>query len=539
MDSRQDTQFDSLLSILRRRWLVIVACLVVFPVAALIFASQQQKLYEATSTVLLNQQSLANSLTDTPDPSLRVDRDRLMKTQIEIASLPLVADRTLRALKINDLSQIELSENVDVTSEAKTDLMIIRVTDPSAERAEKIATMYAAQYTVYRAQLDTAAITRTLREVNQRLEDKGGSKKLRDDLKDKQAELRTLQTLQTKNAVLVRPADDAEKVQPAPFRDAALSAILGLMVGCGLALLIDARDSRIRDAADLADAWDAPLLGRIPAAPRRNGQVSVAMIDDPNGEVADTYRRVLSKIEFSSDEKPTQTIIAVSATDDEGRSEIVANLAVGIARAGRNVIALDLDFLQPRLSLLFGATGQVGVSDVAVGRVTYDQAAVGIPLSAAYEPSSNGNGSNGASSNGNGAARWDANLGMGSLVLLPSGSVPSNPRDFVGSPDLRLLFDGLRDRFDVVLIDAPGLLRASDAERLCQHADAAIAIASADRLSRDVVLECSRTVAQTPTTVIGIVSTDDAAAEELMAHPRTQSPWQLVGPSGQKSKLEH
>lgn len=496
----------------------MLVCLIAFPAAALGLASRQQALYATESKVLLNQQNLANSLTDTPDPSLRVDRDRLAKTQIEIAKLPVISERTLRALKITDLSERELSANVDVSSQAKTDLLVIRVIDPDPERAQRLATMYAAQYTVYRAQLDTAAINRTLREVNDRLDEKGGSEKLRDSLKEKQAQLRTLQTLQTKNSVIVRRADTAKKTQPTPLRDASLSLILGLMVGCALALVIDSRDSRLRDADDLAREWNAPLLGRIPAPGNRNGEASVSMILEPNGAEADAHRRVLSKIEFAAAKHPVRTLIAVSASDDEGRSEIIANLAVGFARAGRKVLAIDLDFLHPHLSQLFNATGRVGVSDVAVNRVSFEQTAVQIALVPAYAVGTNG--SSADSAHGTVDARWDANLGMGTLDLLPSGSVPSNPSDFVGSPDLRALLERMRASYDIVLLDAPGLLHASDAARLCQYADSTIAIASIAELRRDVVEECSRILEQTPALLIGVVSTDDSMATDLISKPR-------------------
>ncbi|MGH2906339.1 MAG: YveK family protein, partial [Solirubrobacterales bacterium] len=351
--ARPETPFDGLLAIMRRRWLVVAACVVAFPAAALLLASRQETLYKAESKVLLNQTNLANALTDTPDPSLRVDRDRLAKTQIEIAAQPEIARRTLRALHIENITAAELEKNVEVTAEPKTDLLVVGVTDGGPEQAKKLATMYAAQYTVYRAQLDSSAINRTLREVNARLDSGGGSKELRDSLKEKQAELRTMQTLQTKNSIIVRRADSAQKVQPAPRRDAALSLLLGLIVGVSLALLLESRDRRVRDADDLANQWGAPLLGRIPAPARRNGEASVAMIDSPAGSEADAYRRVLTRIEFAAVSRPVRTVVTVSPTNGEGRSEIVANLAVGFARAGRNVLAIDLDFLRPRLTDLF------------------------------------------------------------------------------------------------------------------------------------------------------------------------------------------
>ena len=81
--------------------------------------------------------------------------------------------------------------------------------------------------------------------------------------------MKTLQALQGSNAMIVRSADRAVQTQPKPLRNGALAAILGLLLGVGLAFLRDALNTRVRTAAELQSRLDLPQLGRVPEPRRR------------------------------------------------------------------------------------------------------------------------------------------------------------------------------------------------------------------------------------------------------------------------------
>lgn len=505
------TSIGDLLAVVRRRWWILAICLVAFPAAAFALSSTQEKLFKAESNVLLSTRSLADSLTGNPDPDLRGDRDRVAQTQIEIAKLPVIAEQTLAALKIKDVTAAELSTRTTVSALGKTDILVIGITDNDPERAQQIANRYALQYTAYRARLDNAAISRTLREVNARLDrlGKNDDSELGDSLRDKQQELRTLQTLQTSNSIVVRKATTATQVQPAPARNASLALIFGLIVGAALILIVDSMDTRIRGADESAEALGGALLGRTPNLAYGKEPTAIAMIDDPLGPRADSVRRVLGNIEFSLAAHPARTLVVLSANDDEDRSEFVANLAIGFARSGKRVVAVDLDFRNPRMSEQFGAWGQYGLSDAAIDRVSLDQALVSVDLRGhdRSEAQANGNGTNGH--NGAGFAT------TGTLDVLPTGSMPPDPGDFVGTPAIANLLETLATRYDLVLLDTPSMTRASDAPRAAMHADAIVLVSRSDSLKRDTARELRRQIKQTAAPFLGVVWSRDARAGEL------------------------
>ncbi len=519
----QGTSLADIVAVARRRLWILIVCLVAFPAAAYGISQLQTPVYKAEAQVLLSDQNLANSLTDTPDPGSRIDRDRIARTQIEIAKLPAIAGLTLRGLKINDIAPDELAANLSVNSLGKTDIMVIGVTGSDSQRVVKLANEYARQYTLYRARLDTAAINRTLREVKARLDDLDGDKssELYDDLTDKSQRLRTLQTLQTSNSILIRRAAAAVQIEPTPWRDAALGLILGLIFGGALTLAVDSLDSRLRGAEAIAEALGGPLLGRIPPLGRRRDKFSIAMLEEPRGEAAESYRRVLGGAEFALALEPARTVAIVSATDAEGRSDLVANLAVGFARAGRHVAVVDADFTNPRLSALFRVHGIAGLSDLAIGR--FERARVCVPIeidpdSSAWQggpPVVAGGGNNGAGTDNGGSAGVFGQAG--SLVAVAVGSVPPEPADFVGTDAVGKAIATVAESCEIVLLDTPGMLRASDALRVARHVDAVIVVAGADALRRDSARAVRRQLDQMSARLLGVVVTDDPLAQELSA----------------------
>jgi succinoglycan biosynthesis transport protein ExoP len=97
---------------------------------------------------------------------------------------------------------------------------------------------------------------------------------------------------------------------------------------------------------------------------------------------------------------------------------------------------------------------------------------------------------------------------MGSLEVLPAGSIPPDPAEFVGTRTLADLLVRLHDHADVVLIDSPPLLPVSDAMTLCSTADAVILVARAGEVTRGMLAEVHRLLASVPATKLGFVLTN-------------------------------
>lgn len=488
---------DYLRVIRRRKWIVLQV-LVMLPAAAILLSLWQKPLYEGTAEVLLSRQNLAASLTGATDPAVFQEPDRIAQTQAELASVPLVAGRVLRELDLDDRTAGELLEMTTIEARDNADLLQFRVRDRDAELAARLATEYGNQYISYRQELDTAGIRLARDGVRERIESLEATNAQNTpgyaSLVDKEQQLQTLEALQTANAFVVRPADIGAQVQPRPVRDAMLAVAFAVVLAIALAFLWEALDTRIRSGDEIVRRLGLPLLGRLPPPPRelrlRN---ELLMLTRPNSAESETFRMLRTNVDFANLDRSARTVMVTSAGEQEGKSTSVANLAVALARAGRSVLLVDLDLRRPVIARFFGLTHRAGLTDVALGEAKLEDAIHRIPLTGPTLPAPR--------------TRAGAEHATGSLEVLPAGPVPPDPGEFVGTAALAELLQKLRDRAEIVLIDAPPVLHVNDAMALSAKVDALIVVVRLKLVRRPMLDELARTLESTPTRKLGIVLT--------------------------------
>lgn len=490
----------------RRKW-VILQAVVLVPAAATAFSLTQTKLYEATAEVLLSRQNLAAALTGTPDATLGIQADRLAQTQASLARVPDVARRVLEQTN-SDMTPKEFLEASSVSAKQNADLLDITVTDANPVQAKRLASAYAEAFTDYRRELDTRALTRARLDVEAKLDDLAaeGDRKseLYQSLVDKQQQLSTLEALQTSNAFPVRRAEEVEQVQPKPLRNGILGLALGLVLGIGLAFLWEALDTRVRTADDIAQRLGLTFLGRASEPPKKlQKEDRLVMLADPSGTFAEAFRMLRTNLDFARmDRDEVKTIMVTSSVEQEGKSTTIANLAVALARSGQRVILVDLDLRRPYLDRFFGLYGLPGVTQVALGRAPLTDALAPISIPGAeFRRKRPGSLRTLSDGNGNGAPE------TGSLRVLTSGPIPPAPGEFVATQKLESVLDELRDDADVVLVDAPPILRVGDAMTLSARVDAILVVARINVVRRHMLDELKRLLDTTRAAKLGFVLT--------------------------------
>ena len=155
---RDASTLHGYVEVVRRRAWLVAAMTGLVTVAAIGFSLLQEDRYRASAEVLLSRQNLASSLTGTPDPTAFQDASRFAETQADLARVPAVAERALRAAGDESADPGELLDSSEVEAAENSDLLEFRVWADDPQRAERLATEYARQYTLYRRELDTAAI---------------------------------------------------------------------------------------------------------------------------------------------------------------------------------------------------------------------------------------------------------------------------------------------------------------------------------------------------------------------------------------------
>jgi tyrosine-protein kinase Etk/Wzc len=282
-------------------------------------------------------------------------------------------------------------------------------------------------------------------------------------------------------------------------RKLALGVIVGLMLGVGLAVVIDGMNSSIRRRDDIERVLQVPGLAVIPqfaslnAATRvnralqarsRNGKgrdraSGLVTVHDAGSAGAEAYRTLRTNLIFSQSVQSLRTIVVTSAAPSEGKTTTAGNMAVSFAQQGMRVLIADCDLRRSRLHKLFGISREPGLTEFVLGQL--DQDAV---------------------------VRETAVPG---LYVLPSGQLPPNPAELLGGNKMRDALAKLSEAFDLVVLDTPPLLAASDAAILATLADGVVMVVRAGVTEIEAGQQAIQQLASVGARVVGAVLNDPDA----------------------------
>jgi len=200
-------------------------------------------------------------------------------------------------------------------------------------------------------------------------------------------------------------------------------------------------------------------------------------LSNPRSPISEAYRTLRTNLQFVSLDKPLQTLLVTSPGAEEGKSTMLANLAVTMAQGEKKVILADCDLRRPSLHKLFGLHRTKGLTTMMLD----DKAMSDPPLQ---------------------------ETGVPGLQLLASGPLPPSPPDLLGSRRMDRVLETLKERADVVLLDAPPVVAVSDAAILATKVDGVMLVVSAGHTRRESVQTSKATLEKVNANLIGAVLTN-------------------------------
>ena len=203
-----------------------------------------------------------------------------------------------------------------------------------------------------------------------------------------------------------------------------------------------------------------------------NGTSPLIALRDPRAPAAEAYRTLRTNLQFSTLDKPLRTLLATSTAPDEGKSTILANLAVTIAQAEQRVILVDCDLHRPTLHTLFDLPNETGLTSMILTEETP------LPLQ---------------------------ETGVPGLSVLTSGPLPPRPADILGSRRMEAAIERLRAAADIVLFDTPPVVTVTDAAVLATKVDGVLLVFQAGRTSRERARRARQILEKVKANIIGVV----------------------------------
>lgn len=277
--------------------------------------------------------------------------------------------------------------------------------------------------------------------------------------------------------VLERPFPDPTPSSPRPVLNLLAGLIFGLLAGAAVAVLRERSDVQVRSVEAMRDASRTPALGAIPKLADRQATLNSLIARESNGfDVgAEAVRKIRANLQFVKVDRDNKCLLVTSSLPGEGKTTFAQLLAAAFSSQDLDVLLIDADLRKPRIGANLGMDSSVGLSDVLAGRVDVTEAL--------------------------------QRVGSTRMSVLLSGSVPPNPSELLASGRMSQLLAAVRDRFAVVIIDAPPTLPVSDPAVLGGLVDGAILVVRHDQTSSDQVAAASDALAATGTTLLGSVLT--------------------------------
>ena len=301
-----------------------------------------------------------------------------------------------------------------------------------------------------------------------------------------------------------------------------LAFVFAVVLGLGIAFLVEAIDTRVRDPEELAELLGLPLLGSLPEPPKLlRARNRVLMLDAPNSGDAELYRMLRTGLEVTALQSGCRSIMVSSALAQEGKSTTAANLAVAFARAGRHVVLVDLDLRRPSLDRFFDLGTRPGMTDLVYGRASIGDAGMRMTFGDAFEPSYPG---------GVRLLRTDrpekGETEPGILDVIGSGTLPPNPGEFMVKPELDSTLEQLLERADLLIVDGPPLLLAGESLTVSTKVNALLLVSRMNAFRRAQIRELERVLMSSPAVKLGLVATDHESMPKREYYG-SAAPWSL------------
>lgn len=310
---------------------------------------------------------------------------------------------------------------------------------------------------------------------------------------------------------IVKPAlEPAVPVNPPKtLATTVVGTIIGLILGIVFAFIIETFDTSVGAIEEVEELLGVPVSGIIPYV---SVQEIKAILEEkypegvdeeianrharlvshfaPDSTLAESFRALRTNLSFISLEKDIKTLVFTSSSPHEGKTTSVVNLAITMAQAGNKTLLVEGDLRRPVISRMFGIDQTPGLADVILGNYKWRDAIRTITDIMM------------------GKMSMDDIMktpGIDNLHIMTSGTIPPNPAELVSSKGISEFIENVRSEYDIVLIDGPPVLAATDAAILGSRTDGVILVYQVGRISRGTLKRAKAQLDNVKANVTGVV----------------------------------
>jgi succinoglycan biosynthesis transport protein ExoP len=267
--------------------------------------------------------------------------------------------------------------------------------------------------------------------------------------------------------VIEKAEPGREPVKPRKKLNIALGAIVGLIVGVGLAFFIEYLDTSVKTIDDVERALQAPVLGVIPQ------NVGSLLEEGPESPHAEAYRVLRTNVLFSRKNENLRTLSVISGGAGEGKSTTLLNLATIFAQNGHRVVVVDSDLRRPSIHKVLRLSNSIGLTNYLLKQNSLEEVIQTTKLP--------------------------------TLDFLPSGKLPSSSMGILSSAQMKDLIQELKRRYDFAFFDSPPIMGVSDASILASEVDLVLQVIQYRRYPQPMTIRAKQMIQKVGGNLLGIV----------------------------------
>lgn len=412
----------------QRLMLIVIATVVAVAATGLISFYVLIPQYEATATLLVQPVNLFEEITYND----LIANEKLVTTYTEIIKSRMIAQDVILRMNLN-IPEQELLKNVKVIGIKNTLITAITVISPDPLQAVSIANCFAQSF--------------------------------RDNLSE---------IMKVENVSILDEAkleDNPKPVSPKPLLNMLIMLFLIFNTGIFLAIFSEMMDKTVKLQGYTNEIFGLPLLGIISKYPQR--RESIFCLDMPKSPQAEAFRTLRTNVNYMQLSKKIRTLQITSSMPKEGKSMIIANLAVAMAQEKKKILLMDCDLRKPSIHNIFGITNSYGITSILTGELDVHQVII--------------------------------KTKQLNLDVITSGPIPPNPSELLAMERAKQLIEQLKEEYDTILFDSPPVLPVTDGQILAKYADAVVMIIKLGSTQSESVKQAKYMLEHVNARLIGVV----------------------------------
>jgi Mrp family chromosome partitioning ATPase len=477
----QANSLRELLSVVRHRGWMIVACALIAGVAAYAATSREHKRYSASASVTFELNPLNGQIAGLAAASPATIAAQ-QAANVELLRVGNMAANTAAKLK-GGLSAQEVSQAVKISGGGESSVAIVTAGARTPQLAAAIANTYAAEFVREQRAANRSYFASALKLVRRQLSHLSGPQRRGGAgvaLEDRAQTLALLSALNYGNVQLAQSAiPPTGPSAPRVSRNTLLGAFLGLLLGLALVAALEYAAPMLTSAEQLESSYGAKLIGTVPALPVLSASRTARQPMPPEARL--TMGMLRTRLTLINPQHTPATLLVASAGRAEGTSTIARGLAEAYARHGTRTLMIECDIASPRQAERLGLQDGPGLGELLTGTATSEQATRRIELE--------------------GAAGHDA-----ALAVICAGRARHEGPELLDSSAMRNLLEQMAGRYELVLLDAPALAATPEALALVEKVDAMLVVGRLGRGRVRPARELGQLLTSSRARVLGVIA---------------------------------